>query len=179
MSNTILIFGDNLGDRRLIFVLQSISSFTNFQFSYLDISKRLQKGITALRRPDVLPRRRTHSTGQIVRDRRAQRSTGGLFLFNYPLSRYHRVEANVGFISRSIDFPYVQTNADGTQNFLVTPRSDNFPMIGASFVGDTALYQEWGPSSGRRYRFSVAWAPDFSKSQIDPDHGRCPAPPRR
>jgi Tol biopolymer transport system component len=170
VSDTTLIFGDNLGDRRLIFVFQSVSSFTTFQFSYFDISKRLQKGVTLF---DA----RTYflavdqSTGAIVRDRRAQRSTGGLFEFVYPLSRYHRLESQIGYISRSIDFPYVLTNADGTQTFLVTPRSDNFPTIGAAFVGDTTLYQEWGPSNGRRYRFSVAWAPDFNKGQINPSTG--------
>src|SRR5215831_14813984 len=83
VSNTALIFGDNLGDRRLIFVFQSLSNFTNFQFSYFDISKRLQKGITVF--DD-----RTYflavdqSTGNIVRDRRAYRVTGGLLELVYP-----------------------------------------------------------------------------------------------
>jgi Tol biopolymer transport system component len=170
VSDTTLIFGDNLGDRRLIFVLESVSTFTTFQFGYFDISKRLQKGV-------LLFDARTYflsedfSTGQIVRDRRTQRSTGGLFQFVYPLSRYHRLESQIGYISRSIDYPFVQTNSDGSQVFLVTPRDDNFPTVGAAFVGDTTLYQEWGPSSGRRYRFSVSWAPDFNKGQIDPTTG--------
>jgi Tol biopolymer transport system component len=171
VSDTVLIFGDNLGDRRFIFVLESVSSFTTFQFSYYDISKRLQKGVTVFdARTYFLST--DQSTGAIVRDRRTQRSTGGLFQFVYPLSRYHRLESLIGYISRSIDFPYVQTNADGSQVFLVTPRDDNFPTVGAAFVGDTALYQEWGPSSGRRYRFAVAYAPDFSKNQIDPSTGQ-------
>jgi Tol biopolymer transport system component len=170
VSDTVLVFGDNLGDRRLIFVFESISSFTTFQFSYYDISKRLQKGVTVFdARTYFLAQ--DQSTGSISRDRQAQRTTGGLFQFVYPLSRYHRLESQVGYISRSIDYPYVQSNADGSQTFLVTPRSDNFPTIGAAFIGDTTLYQEWGPSSGRRYRFSLAWAPDFNKGQIDPTTG--------
>ncbi|HKF43035.1 MAG TPA: hypothetical protein VKG01_08050 [Thermoanaerobaculia bacterium] len=170
VSDTVLIFGDNLGDRRFIAVLESVSSFTTFQLSYYDISKRLQKGVTLFdARTYFLAQ--DQSTGLIVRDRRAQRSTGGLFQFIYPLSRYHRLEAQAGYISRSIDYPYVQTNSDGSQVFLVTARSDNFPTVGLSFVGDTTLYQEWGPSSGRRYRFSVSYAPDFNKSNIDPTTG--------
>ena len=170
VSNTILVFGDNLGDRRFIAVFQSLSSFTNFQLSYYDITRRLQKGITIF--DD-----RTYflavdqSTGAIVRDRRAYRNTGGVFDFIYPISRYNRIEAHTGFISRTIDYPYVVTNSDGSQAFLVTPRDDNFPVIGAAFVGDTTLYQQWGPLSGRRYRFSVSWAPDLKKGQIDPATG--------
>ena len=170
VSNTILIFGDNMGDRRLIFVLQSLSTFTNFTFSYLDITKRLQKGIT-------LFDDRTYflavdqSTGLATRDRRAYRNTGGLFSFIYPLSRYNRISTDIGFISRSIDYPYVVSNADGTQGFFVTPRDDNFPIIAASLVGDTALYQEWGPLSGERYRVSTSWAPDLKKGQINPATG--------
>ena len=178
VSNTILIFGDNMGDRRLIFIFQSLSTFTNFTFSYLDISKRLQKGITVF--DD-----RTYflaidqSTGQEVRDRRAYRTTGGLFSFIYPLSRYHRVSTDTGFISRSIDYPYVVSNADGTQGFFVTPRDDNFPIIQGSFIGDTTLYQEWGPLSGRRYRAEHLLGAGLEEGADQSRHGRArPTPPR-
>ena len=167
VSNTALIFGDNLGDRRFIAVFQSVSTFTNFLFSYYDLTKRLQKGIT-------LFDQRTYflaldpTTGDIS-TRRTFRQTGGLLELNYPLSRYHRLEGQVGFISRTFDFPFAIQSADGSQTFFVQNRTDNFPIIGAAFVGDTTLYQEWGPSSGRRYRFSVDWAPDLKKGQLDPN----------
>ncbi len=44
VSNTVLVFGDNLGDRRLIAQFQSLSSFTNFNFIYFNLTHRLQKG---------------------------------------------------------------------------------------------------------------------------------------
>ena len=47
LSNTFLVFGDNLGDRRFVASLQSVSSFTDFRFQYTDLSRRLQKGIQA------------------------------------------------------------------------------------------------------------------------------------
>jgi hypothetical protein len=175
VSDTVLIFGDNLGDRRLIFVLESISSFTTFQFSYYDISKRLQKGVTVFDARTYFLSEDT-STGQIVRDRRSQRSTGGMFLFNYPLSRYHRVETNVGYISRSIDYPYVQSNNDGTQGFLVVPRSDNFPTIGAAFIGTRRSPESGDPAPGGVLLLGLR-APDFSKDNIDPTTGS--GPPRR
>jgi hypothetical protein len=168
VSNTVLIFGDNLGDRRFIAVFQSLSSFTNFQFSYFDITRRLQKGITLFDdRTYFLAQ--DQSTGNIVRDRRAYRQTGGLLELIYPLDRYHRLEGQAGFISRSFDFPFVIQNSDGSQAFFVSNRTDNFPIVGVSFVGDTTVYQEWGPLSGSRYRFSASWSPDLKKGQIDPN----------
>ena len=167
VSNTILIFGDNMGDHRFIAVLQSVSNYTNIQFAYYDISRRLQKGVAIFDNRTYFTTV-DQTTGQDVRVRQAYRNTGGLFSFVYPLSRYHRVSMETGFISRSIDYPYAQTNADGSQGVVVFPRDDNFPIIGGSFVGDTTLYQEWGPYSGRRYRLSTSWAPDLKKGQINP-----------
>ena len=144
-----------------------MSNFTNIQLAYYDISRRLQKGV-AIFDDRTYFTTVDQTTGRDVRVRQAYRNTGGLFSFVYPLSRYHRVSLETGFISRSIDYPYAQTNADGSQGVVVFPRDDNFPIIGGSFVGDTTLYQEWGPYSGRRYRLSTSWAPDLKKGQINP-----------
>jgi hypothetical protein len=164
VSNTILVFGDNLGDRRFFAVVQSLSSFTNLDFTYLDISKRLQKGIELFDdRTYFLALDQTLGVDRLVRDRRAYRVTGGMFLLNYPLDRYHRLEGQLGYISRSYDFPGVIQNNDGTQLFFVAARSDNYPQAGIALVGDSVLYREWGPLSGRRYRFGFSWAPDLTK----------------
>ena len=173
VSNTFLIFGDNLGDRRFIANIQSLSSYTNINFTYLDLSRRLQKGITLFDdRTYFLAIDQSTGTDQVVRSRRAYRITGGQFLFQYPLSRYYRLEAGTGYISRAYDFPFVIQNNDGTQNFLVQARTDNYPIISGSVVGDTVLYREWGPLSGRRWRVSYSWAPDFNKSEhFDPATG--------
>jgi hypothetical protein len=156
----VLIFGDNLGDRRFIASLESVSSFTNFTFIYFDLTRRLQKGL-------MLFDDRTYfiafdqSRGVIERDRRAYRQTGGLLLASYPLSRYYRLDGNLGFISRAFDFPFVIRNREGDQEFLILPREDNYPTAGISLVGDTVLYREWGPLSGRRFSISYSFAPDF------------------
>jgi hypothetical protein len=171
VSNTILVFGDNLGDRRFYGILQSVSSYTNIQLAYLDISRRLQKGVQVFdERSYFLAIDQTGSVDQVTRSRRQYRITGGYFLGTYPLDRYHRLEGQVGYLSRSYDYPFVITNVDGSQAYYVNPRTDNFPQIGISFVGDTVLYREWGPLSGRRYRFGVSYAPDFgTKEKQDPN----------
>ena len=170
VSNTVLIFGDNLGDRRFIAVFQSLASFTNFQFSYFDITRRLQKGITLF--DDRTYFLALDQNQSITRDRRSYRQTGGYLALVYPLDRYHRLEGQLGFISRTFDFPFVIQNNDGSQSFFVENRTDNFPIVGGAFVGDTTLYQEWGPLSGRRYRFAASWAPDLNKGRLDPNTGQ-------
>jgi hypothetical protein len=166
VSNTVLIFGDNLGDRRLIAQFQSLSSFTNFNFIYFNLKSRLQKGF-ALFDDRTFFLGFDQSRGVLERGRRIYRQTGALGLLSYPLSRYYRIEGQLGFISRKFDFPFVIRNQDGTQAFFVAERSDNYPTAGVSFVGDTVLYEYWGPLSGRRFAISYSYAPDF-KGEDDP-----------
>jgi len=162
VSNTVLVFGDNLGDRRFIASLQSLSSFTNFQFVYFDLTKRLQKGLTVFDdRTYFLAIDQSFGQDRVVRDRRAYRRTGVLALGNYPLSRYFRLEAEVGYIWRAFDFPFVITNTDGDQVFLIDERKDSYPTGGLALVGDTVLYRPWGPLSGRRFRVSYNYSPDL------------------
>ena len=102
LSNTFLVFGDNLGDRRFVASLQSVSSFTDFRFQYTDLSRRLQKGIQAYdSRYYFLAF--NNSTGEIVRTRSPYRFTGGDIFVSYPFSRQYRLEGNVGFLSRKYD----------------------------------------------------------------------------
>ena len=164
VSDTVLIFGDNLGDRRLILRLQSLSSFTNFNFIYYNLRQRLQKGFAVFdNRTYFLAVDQT--TGSVERDRQDYRQTGVLGLLSYPVSRYYRVEGHFGFVSREFDYPFVIQNNDGTQNFLVVPREDNFPAVGVSLIGDTVQYEEWGPLAGRRFSLSYDYAPDFQKDE--------------
>ncbi|HLN81222.1 MAG TPA: hypothetical protein VK392_08525, partial [Thermoanaerobaculia bacterium] len=162
VSDTVLVFGDNLGDRRLIAQFQSLSSFTNFNFVYFNLKSRVQKGF-ALFDDRTFFLGFDQSRGTLERDRRIYRQTGALALASYPLSRYYRIEGQLGYISRKFDFPFVITNRDGTQAFFVSARSDNYPTAGISFVGDTVLYEDWGPLSGRRFSISYSYAPDFKK----------------
>jgi len=44
------------------------------------------------------------------------------------------------------------------------PRRDDFPFIQASFVGDSIVYTQYGPHTGRAYRFTADYAPDLDGS---------------
>ncbi|HEY6097272.1 MAG TPA: hypothetical protein VIU83_04395, partial [Candidatus Deferrimicrobium sp.] len=160
LSNTILIFGDNLGDRRFIASLQSISTYTNIYLAYLDLTHRLQKGITLLDdREYYVGIDTSQGLDRQVRARRFYRETGGAGIVIYPLNRYLRVEGQLGYISRSIDYPAIRP--DGRIGFLSL--DNNFPLVTGALVGDTTLYREWGPLAGHRFRLGGSYFYDTNK----------------
>ena len=104
LSNTILIFGDNLGDRRLIFYLQSVSSFTDFDIQYWNLTNRMQKGIR------VFDQRLFYlgidqSSGFVERTEEAYRFTGVEAIVSYPLDRYRRLEGGLGYLWTKTSYP--------------------------------------------------------------------------
>ncbi len=163
LTNTILTFGDNLGDRRFIATLQSVSSFTNFQLQYIDMGHRFQKGVQAFdSRYYFLALDNT--TGQVVRSRLGYRFTGGNFFGDYPLNRYYRLEGSLGFLSRKYDgYPVVDPTGH-TISYIAT--SNNFPTIGAKIVGDTTQYESFGPVSGRALSIGAVWSPYVSGTKV-------------
>jgi len=166
-SDTSLIFSDNLGDRRALINLQSISSYTDIHLVYYNLKHRLQLGgMLYDDRQYFIGASTDPSTGFISRDRRFYRETGGLLLGSYPLDRYHRVEGSLGYISRSIDFPFVVNNLNEnnevTQIVVFGTRDDNDPTGSITFTGDTALYSAVGPLAGHRYALSFSYTPDLA-----------------
>ncbi len=177
LSDSYLIFSDNLGDRRLIVNLQSVSSYTDFHILYYNLGKRLQYGVHLFdTRLYYIGLDTSRGYAQLVRDRRFLRETGGLILGAYPLDRYHRFEANIGFVSRALDAPFVVTNSQVNQGVIFESRTDNDPTAGLSFIGDTTLYSEIGPLEGHRYSVSYSYTPDLKHGDevvgVDPISGQ-------
>ncbi len=169
-SDTILIFGDNLGDRRFVAVISSLSSYTQFDFAYYNLTHRLQKGIRLF---DYRTYYLGYGTlgGQVIleRTRQAARYTGGSFLGNYPLSRYFRVEGDLSFISRNLDYNYlVGSSTGGLPNVGFAQVKNDYPQLSAQLIGDTTEYQSWGPRAGYRFLLGYSYAPDFKKDQAFP-----------
>ena len=164
-SDTSLLFSDNLGDRRLLFNLQSISSYTQIYLTYFNLKHRLQLGGTIYDAREYFIGASTDpSTGFVTRERRFYRDTGALGLWSYPLDRYHRFDGSLGWVSRSIDFPFVVSNDQNgqvTQAVVFGTRDDSNPTGSISFTGDTALYSPVGPLAGHRYTVGFSYTPDL------------------
>ncbi|HSS45700.1 MAG TPA: hypothetical protein VLO07_10190, partial [Thermoanaerobaculia bacterium] len=163
-SDTILIFGDNLGDRRFIAVIESLAGFTVFDFSYWNLAHRLQTGIRAFdSRTYYLGVGQLGGQLTLQRAQQAARYTGGSLLGLYPLSRYFRLEGDLSFISRSVDYNYL-VGVTGGQTFIGFQNvKNNYPQIGLQLTADTVEYQEWGPRAGYRFLLGYSYAPDFKK----------------
>jgi hypothetical protein len=158
LSNTYLVFGDNLGDRRLILSMQSVSSFINYQAAYLDQSQRLSKGIQGYYESYYITAI-NQSNGDIVRVRNPFKFIGGNVFGAYPLNRYWRLEGSVGFVSRKYDGYPIWINGQDASGVVYLPTQNNFPLVGTKLVGDTVEYESFGPISGRRMNLGISYAP--------------------
>jgi outer membrane protein assembly factor BamA len=165
-----LIFGDNLGDRRLLINLQSVSSFTDFDIQYWNLTRRMQKGLRAVdQRLYYLGV--DQSSGFIERSEEAYRYTGIEGIVNYPIDRYRRLEGGLGYLWTHTNSPFaVQAPGGGPNDYLyfVEEVEPNFPLIRGAFIQDSAIYSSFGPYKGIRFRIDGNYAPDFNKDVVLP-----------
>ena len=148
ISQTYLSFADQYGDRRLNLLLESVSGFSNFQFTYVNLAKRLQWGATVFDNREYYVYA-TNIEGNVQRQQ-IYRETGGAGFVQYPLSLYHRVEGAVGYIDRTAAYPVLTP-----QGFAFLELANKIPFVQASFTGDTTFWQEYGPHGGRRYQITL------------------------
>jgi WD40 repeat protein len=165
VSRSTIYMSDMLGNRRFIASLDSVNTFSNFSFLYLDMRKRLNWGGTIFDNRSFF-NTYNFETNRIDR-RQIYRVTGALGLVSYPLSRYHRLDAGAGVISRTFFFPtFADFDGDGDieiDEAVYEERSDNTAIASTTFSGDSAVWKFFGPVSGRRYQFSVSYQPDFKE----------------
>jgi Tol biopolymer transport system component len=164
-----LQFADFLGDRRLLAIFSSVSSFSNFDVIYTNQSRRTQRQYHVFDNRDFFQGNQFDpSTGRIERGDQAYRQTGVEASLIRPMSFYRRGRLGVGFTSRDIDFQSAVRIEDDEGNEIlvpvVLPREDEFPIVSGDLVGDTAVYAPWGPTRGHRYRLYADYAPDTSDS---------------
>jgi len=164
VSQILLSFSDYLGDRRAFFQFDSVSTFSNFRLGYFNIAHRFQWGAQVYDQRSYFYGY-DYNTGETIRDRRISRDTGVSLLGTYPFTRYTRLEGNVGFVSRSLDVPILQTNIDGSQQYVYEPRSDNVPTVGLGFSNDTTRYSYFGPLSGHRLDANIQYTPSFKTGE--------------
>ncbi|HEX9163493.1 MAG TPA: hypothetical protein VF980_17435 [Thermoanaerobaculia bacterium] len=162
VSRSVIYMSDMLGDRRFIAALDSVSSFSNFDFLYFDMQRRANWGMrlfdnrSFFTSPDF-------QTGRIERIRQQYRETGALGILSYPFNRYRRIDVGAGYMSRQVAFPFLVPNPDGTASVNFLELKDNFPIISTTLTGDSTAFKFFGPVSGRRYEVSATYAPDIKR----------------
>ena len=159
VSRSTIYMSDMLGNRRFIASLDSVSSFSNFDFLYLDMQRRLNWGARVFDDRSFFLTR-DQDTGRLD-SRQIYRNTGAMGLVSYPFTRYHRVDAGLGYMSRDYYYPrFFRVEGESEDRVFYEPRQDNFPILSTTFSGDSAVWKFFGPISGRRYQLSAAYAPD-------------------
>ncbi len=155
-----LNFSDYLGDKQITAILSSYDALSNFYVAYNDLSKRLQKGVAIFDDRDFLFVAQDADTGQIL-DRRGEiRITGAAAQLSYPLSLSTRIDGSLGYVFRK--FPIQQFVPGG--GVVLGEVKDDFPFLTLALVKDKAIYANWGPVKGHRFRLDAYYAPDFDNS---------------
>ncbi|HET7433523.1 MAG TPA: BamA/TamA family outer membrane protein [Thermoanaerobaculia bacterium] len=160
VSRSTVYMSDMLGNRRFIASLDSVSSFSNFDFLYLDMQRRMNWGAR------VFDNRSFYLTANFetnkIDRRQAYRETGAIGLVSYPFTRYHRLDAGAGYINRDLYYPEF-VDVGGVKQLFFNHRRDGYPVVSSTFTGDSTQFKFFGPISGRRYEVSTTYAPDISE----------------
>jgi outer membrane protein assembly factor BamA len=161
VSRSTIFMSDMLGNRRFIASLDSVSTFSNFDFLYLDMHRRMNWGLRLFDDRSFYYAPNENFTE--LERRQFYRETGALGLISYPFTRYHRLDTGAGMISRDYyyprfsDDPLTSRKPDFVQ---YEHRQDTYPILSSTFSGDSAVWKFFGPVSGRRYQISASYAPD-------------------
>ncbi len=158
VSRSVIYMSDMLGDRRFIASLDSVSSFSNFDFLYLDLHNRTNWGIR------VFDSRSFFSTfasqESLTLDRhQLYRETGAIGILSHPFDRYHRIDIGGGYEARDVNYPLL----DQAGNLFFINRRDNFPLVSGNFSGDTTTFRQFGPIAGHRYDIGTLFAPNVHR----------------
>jgi Tol biopolymer transport system component len=160
VSRSVIYMSDMLGNRRFIASLDSVSSFSNFDFLYFDLTRRLNWGARLFDDRSFYTALNPNSDFLQLDRRQIYRQTGAIGILSYPFTRYHRIDVGAGFESRDISYP-VAFDLNGQTVLGFIERRDNFPLVSTTFTGDKSIFREFGPISGRRYEFGASYAPDI------------------
>ncbi len=161
-----LNFSDYLGDHRILAAFSSVESFSNFDIIYLDLSNRLQWQVHLFDERDFYTVGDRERPGQVDRVRSAIEQTGLIGSIIYPFSFYTRGEIGAGYIYRKFNFlaPIVDPATGAVTGLDFIPVKDDFPLITGALVGDSTVFANFGPLSGRRWRLDAAYGPDLDES---------------
>jgi len=158
LSQTYLNFSDQYGDRRLLVLLNTIDTFSNFNISWMNLEPRLQWGATLYdfrtfyitgwdpERQDVTAREQAY---QVT----ALEANG-----QYPFSRYYRAQFGGGYLYRKASYPIGRDPDTGEIQFR--DDDDSGPFVTAGLAGDTTMWNKYGPHKGTRWELRGLYAYD-------------------
>lgn len=161
LSNAQIILSDLLGDHRMYFDFQSVSTFSNFNYAYQNLKNRWNWSMFATDYRDFYVVRSAFSN-TTLRTRQFSRFTGAGAEISYPFNKFYRVGASAGYFQRDINRPL------GINAVTLRPEfaqlSEGFPLFTWNISGDTTRFKEFGAYHGQRFELREEWAPTVSAS---------------
>ncbi|MBM3264829.1 MAG: PD40 domain-containing protein [candidate division Zixibacteria bacterium] len=151
-GGALFTFSDMLGNHHYNLLVSNTTETTgdflksfNVFVSRINLSRRMNYGFGLF-----------HLKGRFFDDRFGlfdERRVGGVFLFNYPFSRFSRLEGNIGFIHSERD------------RILLTNRSHRAELITnyLAYVRDTVLWGPTGPIDGEGYQVGITHLTDLRR----------------
>jgi WD40 repeat protein len=157
LGEAFLSFTDYLGDHRITTELATVNGYSAFDLLYANLANRLQWQVRLFdERTYFLAQ---DFVGHIIQTKTAYQQTGAIASLIFPFNFYDRFEIGIGAERRKIGFPDQTQLPDGTVVPTIEVGADNFPLVEAALVGDSAVYSQDGPVSGRRWRLDSLYAP--------------------
>lgn len=156
ISQTYLSFSDHYGDRQLMFLIDSIDSYSNVLATFLNLEPRLQWGFQLFDYRSYLLYGYDPARGRFNDREETYRQTGGTVIGRYPFNSKYRLEGSVGFVMREATLPTV--TGSGELVYAGTDEEAPFATFGA--VGDTTVWNRYGPHSGSRWEAKFTYAYD-------------------
>jgi Tol biopolymer transport system component len=163
IGRVVLHFSDYLGDRRFITDLAAVDSVSDFNVVYLNQRKRRQWSARVFDTRVYRFFQNPFDPFDYSRDE-IYSITGGEYSMIFPLSFKNRFSITGGYYLRSYKGFFNEQDSDGNIVPVIFPRDDDYPQIGAAFVSDSTIYDNFGPISGHRLRLDGAYAYDTSDS---------------
>ncbi len=148
LGYTYLNLSDYLGNHRLFLNFSAIESFSNFDFTYVDFSRRWNWAVEAFDYREYYVTQR--SPVDPLRSKQTYQTTGAVLSWIYPFTLYHRVEAGLGYVARKASLP-IGFDELGQVTATVDYK-DDYPYGLLAVTGDSVVYGQSEPVSGRRWR---------------------------
>ena len=167
LGYTYISLSDYLGDHRLILNFSSVSNFSNFDFVYVDLSRRWNWSAQIFDRRSfyVLGGATDRPFDRADRQQAIQQTGAGL-AWIYPFSLYHRISAGAGYIFQKATLLSFDGGFDdrGNASFTTASFEEDYPYAQVSLTGDSAVFTQYGPVSGRRWQLGAIYAFDRGRS---------------
>jgi len=162
-GNALLIFSDMLGDHRVWFNAQSVSSFTNLNLGYINMKKRIQHFYDLLDYRDYVGF--VTASGNVQREdaNRVTQARAGLVL---PFTTFSKFRVSGGVMNREIIGnniePFEVTSGNDYAVLTTDIEKGTSPFFAVSLINDTVRFKQFGPWHGKRVNMTVSTTPSGS-----------------